>query len=215
KKRQNAPYPDAMRALVVAAVVIALPARAAPEPARAGIAQGSPLSVEAVTALFEDRSGFMWVGSREGLILYDGYAATTFEHDVADPSSLSDNAIRAVFEDSRGRLWIGTNSGGLNLLDRGTWKFRAYRHDSGDAGSITDDSVFAIVEDPAGRLWVGTQSGLDRFDPETGRFQKVEGLSHPYVVGVLADRSGSIWVATVGGGLDRLDPATGAITVFH
>jgi signal transduction histidine kinase/ligand-binding sensor domain-containing protein len=149
------------------------------------------------------------------LVLYDGYTSATFEHDVADPSSLSDNAIRVLYEDRQGRLWIGTNTGGLNALDRATWRFRSFRHDSKSKDSISNDSVYAIAEDSGGRLWVGTQSGLDRFDPATGVFEHVQGLSDSYVDALFAAPDGTLFIGTVGGGLDRLDPATGSITVYR
>jgi signal transduction histidine kinase/ligand-binding sensor domain-containing protein len=209
-----------MRRLCSAFVVILIAGAAwAGEARREGVAAGAALPFEAVTALFQDRAGFLWVGSREGLAMFDGYTSTIFEHDVADPASLSDNAIRTVFEDRAGRLWIGTNTGGLDLLDRATWSFRSYRHDSADPKSISNDSVYAIAEDRGGRLWVGTQSGLDRFDPATGTFERLEaqpgGLSDPYVDALLTSSDGSLWVGTVGGGLNRLDPAKGTFKVFR
>jgi len=57
---------------------------------------------ETITALHRDRGGFLWVGSREGLALFDGYTVRVFDHAVADPGSLSDNAVRTVYEDRQG-----------------------------------------------------------------------------------------------------------------
>src|SRR5262245_57506814 len=85
---------------------------------------------DVITALLQDSSGFVWIGTREGLTLYDGYTFTTFLHDPSDPASISDNTIRTLFQDRRGRLWIGTNAGGLNRLDRDTYACVHYRHDA-------------------------------------------------------------------------------------
>lgn len=181
--------------------------------------QDTRVSAEAVTAIFQDRSGFLWIGSRHGLSRYDGYASYVFEHDVADPASISDNSIRTVFEDRAGRLWIGTNTGGLNRLDPDTWTFRHWRHDSADPRSLPHDSVYSVVEDADGRLWIGTQGGLARFDPETERFERFpagpEGPPNDYVAGLHLDGEGALFVATVGGGLARRDPKTGAYRVFR
>src|SRR6188768_3261872 len=92
------------------AIVLATASARGVETRRPKAAPGNALTVEAVTALYQDRAGVFWVGSREGLHVFDGYTATVFEHDVADPYSIADNTIRAVFEDTRGRLWIGTNA---------------------------------------------------------------------------------------------------------
>ena len=57
--------------------------------------EGGPLS-PIITALYQDRSGFLWIGSRDGLTLHDGHTFTIFEHDASDPASISDSSIRAV-----------------------------------------------------------------------------------------------------------------------
>ncbi len=174
---------------------------------------GEEPAPETVTALYQDRAGFLWVGSREGLTLYDGYSFVKFDHDVSDPASLSANLIRTVFEDSRGHLWIGTNTGGLNRLDRTTWKFSHYRHDSADPATLSHDSVYTIQEDNQGFLWVGTQVGLNRLDPMTGVFKRYPARqndpgapSHDYINTIYRSSDGMLWLGTVGGGLNRLDP---------
>jgi ligand-binding sensor domain-containing protein len=110
---------------------------------------------EVVTALAQDRAGFVWIGSRHGLYLYDGYELREFKNDPSDPSSISDHAIRTIFEDRKGRLWIGTNAGGLERLDRARWTFEHFRH-SGDPTSLSHDSVYEIAEGRDGALWVAT-----------------------------------------------------------
>jgi signal transduction histidine kinase/ligand-binding sensor domain-containing protein len=187
---------------------------------RIGTESGPP--PEVITSIYQDRAGFIWIGSRDGLALYDGYTFTVFEHDASDPTSISDNTIRTIYEDSQGNLWLGTNTGGLNRLDRATWQFEHFRHDSADSSSISHDSVYAILEDRTGALWVGTQLGLNRFDPETRRFERFfsdpgdpESLSHDYVYALHEDPDGGLWITTVGGGLNYRDPETGAFTVYR
>jgi len=94
-------------------------------------AEGGP-PPEVITALHQDRDGFIWIGSRNGLTLFDGYGYQTFQHDPPDARSLSDSVIRTIHEDSDGTLWIGTNTGGLNRFDPTTRSFVHYRHDSAD-----------------------------------------------------------------------------------
>ena len=72
------------------------------------------LSQNAVSAIVQDRRGFMWFGTKDGLNRYDGYQFVVFRHDPFDSTSISDSEISALFEDSRGRLWVGTRSGGVN-----------------------------------------------------------------------------------------------------
>ena len=207
----------------VARVVVAIAASAT-------VARGAPVDsltrtpekavpAESITALYQDRAGFVWVGTREGLARYDGYSAVVYEHDTSDPGSLADNSTRTIFEDREGRLWVGTNSGGLDRLDRATGKFAHLRHDAGDPSTLSHDSVFDIVQDRDGKLWVGTQSGLDRVDPSTSRVERFpagpNGPGGNFVTGLHLDTTGALWIATVGGGLSRRDPVTGAFTTFR
>ncbi|HEX6851289.1 MAG TPA: two-component regulator propeller domain-containing protein [Candidatus Polarisedimenticolaceae bacterium] len=171
------------------------------------------LDLETATALHQDRAGFVWVGTRERLIRYDGYESMTYEHDLGDPRSISDNDIRSFFEDRAGNLWVATNTGGLNRLDPLRRGFTSYRHDPADPRSLVHDSVYAVAEDRDGKIWVGTQGGLCRLDPVSGSFDRFPagagGPAHDWIIDLLVDRDGVLWVGTNGGGLNRRDPATG------
>ncbi|MBS0558058.1 MAG: histidine kinase [Proteobacteria bacterium] len=163
-----------------------------------------PFQAEIITEVMFDRIGFMWIGTREGLYLYDGQRFRKFQHEVQNPESLSSNGIRGVFEDNRGRLWVNTISGGLNLLDRATWRFHNWRHQRNDPESIAHDGVFALADAPDGRLWVGTQAGLDLFDPDTGKFaHQILATGGEFVIALLKARDGRLWAATLGQGLFR------------
>ena len=65
-----------------------------------------------INCISQDREGFLWFGSQDGLYRYDGYNITIYQHRDGDDSSLSDNHVRSIKEDSSGTLWIGTNNGG-------------------------------------------------------------------------------------------------------
>lgn len=177
-----------------------------------------PFQAEIITEVMFDHVGFLWIGTREGLFLHDGRQFRKFQHEVQNPDSISSNGIRGVFEDSHDRLWINTISGGLNLLDRASWRFRSWRHKRNDPDSLVHDGVFALAEAPVGKLWVGTQAGLDLFDPETGKFaHQFLVTGGEFVIALFNDRDGRLWVATLGQGLFRqrsdqsgFDPVQGA-----
>ncbi len=187
---------------------------------RVGSESGPP--AEVITAIHQDRAGFIWIGSRDGLVLYDGHAFRVFEHDAADPTSISDNTIRTIYEDRSGQLWLGTNTGGLNRLDRSSWTFEHFRHDSSNPDSLSHDSVYAILEDGQGDLWIGTQLGLNRLRKGASEFERFlsdpqspDSLSHDYVYALHEDRDGALWVSTIGGGLNRRDPVSGKFYAYR
>jgi signal transduction histidine kinase/ligand-binding sensor domain-containing protein len=187
---------------------------------RIGTESGPP--PEVITSLYQDRTGFVWIGSRDGLTLYDGHTFTIFEHDPADPYSITDNTIRTIYEDSRGNIWFGTNTGGLNRLDRATWRFEHFRHRSGDPKSISHDSINAILEGSDGALWVGTQVGLNRFDYETETFESFlaapdqpGSITSDYIYTLFEDSHGHLWIGTIGGGLNLWDPESRTFSAFR
>ncbi|HET8942802.1 MAG TPA: two-component regulator propeller domain-containing protein [Rudaea sp.] len=163
-----------------------------------------PFRAEIITEVMLDKIGFLWIGTREGLYMYDGQRYRNFQHEIQSPDSISSNGIRGIFEDSRGRLWVNTISGGLNLLDRTTWRFRSWRHQRNDPQSLSHDGVFALAEAADGKLWVGTQAGLDLFDPDKGTFtHEVLATGGEFVMTLLTDADGRLWVGTLGQGLFR------------
>lgn len=179
------------------------------------------LSQVTVVAILQDRKGFMWFGTMEGLNRYDGYDFTVYKFDATDPHSLGGNAIEVLYEDAAGMLWIGTDGGGLNRFDPATERFTRYRNDPDDPHSLGSDSVFEIYEDRAGTLWVGTfwGGGLHKFDRATEQFTRYEfnpddpnGLWGEGIFAIHEDQRGVLWIGTEGGGLQTFDRVTETFT---
>ena len=176
------------------------------------------LSQNVVSAIVQDRRGFMWFGTKDGLNRYDGYQFVVFRHDPFDSTSISDSEITTLFEDSRGELWVGTRGGGVNRFDRARERFTRV-----NAGPARD--VVAIAEDPSGAIWVGAAGeGLFRLTLNGRREVTVDRLVHSpadttslgddRVRAVLIDRRGVLWVGT-DAGLDRREPSSGRGAFTH
>lgn len=181
---------------------------------RLGIDEG--LSAVDVRALLQDRYGFIWIGTLDGLDLYDGYGFTHYKHKPFDANSLSANAITALYEDKSGTLWIGTVNGlcRMNDEERAAGRFRQYLHDPTDSTSLSLDPVTAICEDSVGNIWVGTIGGLNKLDQRTNLFKRYRwqlgnpfGLNNDGVTSLCVDGNGTLWVGTARGGLQKFDAA--------
>jgi ligand-binding sensor domain-containing protein/anti-sigma regulatory factor (Ser/Thr protein kinase) len=120
------------------------------------------LSQGMVNSILQDRYGFMWFASNDGLNRYDGHHFTVYKNDPNDNNSIAENFIRFLFEDSDGRIWIATAGNGLDLFDRTTETFIHFKYSAGNLNSISDNSITCIDEDRAGGIWAGTLHGLNR-----------------------------------------------------
>ena len=180
-----------------------------------------------VWSIYEDREGVLWIGTHGGgLNRYDRRTGSwrAYLNDPRVSTSISHNVVRFVTEDRRGRLWLATDGGGVCEFDRRTGRFRRFAHDQQDPGSLGGNVGRSIYEDRAGTLWIGFQgAGLDRLvrddDGEPLRFEHFRNrpgddrsISSDNARWMLEDHEGVFWVATLGGGLDRMDRTTGVFT---
>ena len=172
------------------------------------------LSQATITCILQDRTGFLWLGTQDGLNRYDGHEFHVYQRRQGDPTTLSHDSVLALAEDPSGDLWIATNGGGLNRWRRGDGNFERFRHDPEDPSSLAGDRVRSLLVDQRGDLWVGTfESGLGLLDKDTGTFRNFrhdpedpESLSDDRVESLFQDRAGRIWIGTLRG-LDLLEAA--------
>jgi len=155
------------------------------------------LSQSYVNAILQDRRGFMWFGTRDGLNRYDGNDFVVYKHSPNDPGGLGANFVEDLKEDDQGYLWVATFSGGLDKFDPTTEQFAHYRHDPKNPNSIGSDWVERIARDSRGYLWFGTgDGGLDRFDPANATFthyrKDSDGRFVGEIIDVMADSHGDI-----------------------
>lgn len=166
------------------------------------------LSQSNVTCILQDRHGFMWFGTRDGLNKYDGYEFTIYKNKAGDPGSLNNNFITSILEDRNGVLWIGTWGGGVNRLDKQKDQFTQYRRTQGR--STSHDFINSLALDQSGNIWIGTDGGgLDVLNPLTGQFTSYihdsndpGSISDNDVTHIVQDSRQRIWVGTSRGGLN-------------
>lgn len=145
-----------------------------------------------VSALHQDRRGWLWVGSQTGLARWDGQTWTGF----TTQDGLSANAIQSIADDLEGSVWIGTESGGLNRWQAGT--FAIFRR---TPDGLPSDNVSSLYADSDGVLWVGTDGGgLARFHQgRWARYTRKDGLISNRIGYLVEDSQRYLWIGSTAG----------------
>jgi PAS domain S-box-containing protein len=170
------------------------------------------LSHDAVRGGLLDSKGRLWLGTTDGLNLFDRKSGRSLQlrNMPGDPTSLSDNTVNKVFQDRDGGIWVVTRYNGVNRLKSEDKPFFVYQHDPNNPNSLGPGAVTAVFVDRSDRLWVGTSGGLSRFDGSNWtRFSHKPGdpssLSGNAISVLGEDSSGALWVGTYDAGLNRFD----------
>lgn len=186
--------------------------RAVPRFETLGVEHGLPSPL--VTTIAQDRAGYLWFATGDGLARYDGLSMRVWQHDPDDPQTLAANNVQTMLIDSRDRIWAATLDSGLSILSADRRSLRRMRHVPGDPHSLPGDAVWDLVEAADGAIWMAIYgSGLVRLDPDSGQLQHwqpepdVEGSLPFATVSVLAfDAAGDLWIGGWPGGLARMRP---------
>lgn len=170
------------------------------------------LSHNNVYSIMQDRFGFMWFGTQDGLNRYDGFNFKQFYHEPSNNNSLSSSNLACFLESNNGTLWFGTYYGGLDMYDPLTDKFTHFLHIEGDVSSISSNNISCIVEDSIGNLWIGTSGGgFNYLDTKDNRFTRYNHkddvfntVSSNDVNAIVQDSINNLWIGT-NNGLDYYD----------
>jgi two-component system, sensor histidine kinase and response regulator len=172
------------------------------------------LSNNNIHCMLEDRDGFLWIGTDNGLNKYDGYSVTIYRSRTGDSTSIGSGFIRALFLDNTGRLWIGTTNG-ICSYNRELDSFTNYLRNQMFAEPV------AITEDEAGNLWIATDgSGFYRFDKQSGQTQQFlhndsdNSLIANNIKALTIDTNGKLWLGT-NVGLDCFDYTNNRFSHFR
>jgi len=175
-----------------------------------------------VYSIFQDHSGFIWIGTQDGVARFDGFQFKVFRHNPLDPNSLSASNFGYITETPDGILWFGTYGGGLNRYDPKSGQFQSFLSSPGNSQSISGNFIISMVYQ-RNRIWIATTSnGICEFDPDTGIFERYSDdvdsrlkISSKRTREILVDDSGIIWVGHNGQGLDRVDLKSKSTTHFR
>lgn len=176
------------------------------------------LSSSTCLEVFEDREGFLWFGTIDGLNKYNGYDFEIYRNILDNPNSISNNRTTVIQEDNEGNLWIGTNNG-LNFLNKRTNKFsriNLYKQLSlaNSNKKIINDLLYDSINN---HLWVATNNGAikivledDNINAANFKFSyfindesNFNSIDNNTVNSILMDKDQTIWIGTNGNHLNR------------
>lgn len=151
-----------------------------------------------IRSIFQDKKGFLWVGTMNGISRYDGYTFKKY-YKTKDGNSISGNFAHAICEDSGQNIWIGTLNG-LNMFNVKQEKFISFKNSPNDPNSLFCDRIGTIDIDKRGKLWIGTEKGLATYDPATQKFKTFR--NYPFntnICKIIKSTGDYIWIATTQG----------------
>lgn len=166
----------------------------------------SGLVSNVVNDIYQDKEGFIWLSSYEGVSRFDGKRYKNYQTDKNISHGLPDNWVEMVRDDQYGNHWFATKFG-LALLPNGQEEFEVYRHYSDNKTSLSNDWVLSVLADSRGTLWVGTNLGLNIFDYQKRSFKRVNPvgnklhiLAEDFTQVIVEDAMGTVWFGTGSGG---------------
>lgn len=171
-----------------------------------------------IQCIVHDLKGDVWIGTRNGInfLIEERQNIHGYKSMTGDDRYLNSSEIYAFWIDPKGDIWAGTESGGINILNRKTGRFRYLMPQKGNPNSLSRNCIKALLDDGQSNLWIGTfLGGLDVLNLRTESFKHYRNdptdpgsLSDNRVWTLLKDSNNDIWVGTTSG-LDRFNPQTG------
>lgn len=190
--------------------------------------QNEGLSSVWITDLVQDKNGFVWLGTYDGLNRFDGRNFKVYRHRQGDSNSLINNYGQKFYTDARGRIWISYAEGGISAFDPEKQRFQNYQHPA-LRPKLTLDRDFVVCHvDQHENLWYsGKGMGLQLYNLKNGRhqvfnlpipqagFSGIQQASHPNsVYAIHVDETGFFWLSTRNG-LYSFEPASGKFSYYE
>lgn len=153
------------------------------------------LSNNAVICSLQDKKGFLWFGTKDGLNRFDGYSFKIFRNIPSDTNSIGSNFIRSLYEDSNGNLWVAT--------ERGLYKYNADKESFSLLPFTANNLVIDVVKDTKYNLWFIMGSTLCRFNEKTSKIEVYDTKRYFLATSMCVSTNGDFWVSTSNGQLQQ------------
>ncbi|MEZ0540068.1 hybrid sensor histidine kinase/response regulator transcription factor [Fibrella arboris] len=164
------------------------------------------LSQSSVYTITQDKKGFMWFGTRNGLNRYDSRQVVVYQTRSDNANSLPSNIINSLVLNKRGQLWVGTSKG-IALYRAQQDNFQSFMPRIVATGKLADSTINTLFEDQQQHIWMGTPRGLFRLqatnqnqcDRLVDLTSHHRDLSHQNIRTLYQARNRTIWVGTSAG----------------
>lgn len=174
------------------------------------------LSDNRVLTLNKDHRQRIWVGTFDGLDLFDAHSGSFVRYkDDNAQNGLRGVRVYAICPDPNGALWVGTYRGGVNRHDPHRQKFTHVAYEPDKQGGLRGQNVFSITETDDGDLWVGTDNGLFRRRKGATLFRQYKKnprtshtLSSDVIFALCQRQNGELWAGGMDGVAGRYEPAS-------
>jgi len=182
------------------------------------------LSHLTVKAISEDNDGRLLVGTLGGLDRLNPGDVSFYHFPVGgnDNYGLNNEFINALFADRQGNIWIGTDKGGISKYNSKQKGFGFFASNRSNSNSLSSNTINSVYDEPS-NLWIGTAGGgLNRYNKSDRTFIHYRNSTHDqnsissnFISAICKDPGGDTWVATWGGGLNRLLAQKGSGVFSH
>jgi signal transduction histidine kinase/ligand-binding sensor domain-containing protein/DNA-binding response OmpR family regulator len=163
------------------------------------------LSNNTVYSCLQDKKGFLWLGTKDGLNRFDGYTFKVFRHNPGDKKTLSNNMVHTISLDKDGSLWIGTDQG----VDHYDPKTETFTH----LNIAGKEGVRCIIQDSYDNCWFIAGPAIMKYNKKTEKITDYRAYQH-FDATSLAFNNGSLWISTASGTIEKLHPASRTFTSY-
>jgi ligand-binding sensor domain-containing protein/signal transduction histidine kinase/DNA-binding response OmpR family regulator len=171
--------------------------------------------VNLANAMETDSKGHLWVGTDNGLYVYDINANSYTYLDKLRSGLSGGTKVVSLTYDRKGQLWIATDGSGVAMLNAATGKIEFLQYGT-DEGQLKSAAIYAVYEDRSSRKWIGTlRGGINIIETQKAKFNTVShdplksnSLINNFVLSFAEDPAGNLWIGTDGGGLSHYDKSS-------
>jgi len=162
-----------------------------------GLSQGT------IKGIIQDKKGFMWFATHDGLNRFDGYSFKIFRNDEKDKNSISGNWIEAIDIDIKNDLWMA-HSEGFSMFDKNSESFVNYFFEDFKFPELQiDNSAYSIYCDKAYKqniIWLGIKGGVIRFDADKKLMEHIDLSNYinknEFIKTFAQEKTGDIWLGS-------------------